>query len=399
MLDRRLTLAVLVVYLLPVMPALGQDNDENRTLYSFDIRARMESVDQDNPLLDADATTIRARIGLTTPRWRNLDLFGEIEAIGRIGAEKYNSGSNGRTQFSLIPDHDDVEINQFVVRYRNAHHYLQIGRQRMPLDNQRFFGDVGYRQNQQTYDAISYMNTAREGQQFRYAYMARARRFLSDEHPLGEIDMNAHIVNFRLQRLNGDTFSAYAYLIDMDKPEVAQNSHKVLGVRYNGAHPTGAGDLLYELEYANQSDYADGAPVIDADYVAAELGWKFRNEWVAKIGQQRLGGDGRYAFQTPFASNHAFHGYADLFAARTPPNGVVDSYIRLVAPLWGARVQLAAHDFAADSGSADHGSEIDVRIEKRFAKRFAVSLLYADYDADNIAVDTTKWALWIDFRY
>jgi len=379
--------------------AEAQDEQANRFNFTFDARARVEEVDQDNALQDATALTLRLRAGLKTPSRRGLSALAEFEAVEIVGAEDFNSGSNGRTEYSAVLDPEAVELNQLVVRYLDGSHYLQVGRQRMILDNARFFGDVGYRQNQQTYDAVSYMNTALQGQQFRYAYMSRARRFLSDEHPVGEIDMDSHLLNYRLQRLNSDTFTAYAYLIDMDTPAVVQNSTKTFGLRYSGTYATTAADLLYALEYANQSDYADGASTNDADYVAVELGVKFKNEWLAQIGQERLGGDGIYGFQTPFGTNHAFNGLADVFAARTPATGLVDSYAKLVVPLFGARILLAAHDFDADQGGADHGSELNLQVEKRFAERFGFNLMVADYRADNFAVDMTKWAIWLDFRY
>lgn len=399
MFNRVSMLLILAVFAGIPQRTQAQGEETNRAEFTFDARARIETVKEDNALLDATSPTVRIRAGLNTPTWRGLNGFAELEAVENIGPEDFNSGSNGRTQYSAVLDPDDIELNQFAVRYRDAHHYVQLGRQQMILDNERFFGSVAYRQNQQTFDALSYMNTALPGQQYRYVYMTRVRRFLSDEHPVGEIDMNSHLLNYRLQRLNGDVFSAYAYLIDMDTAAVVLNSTKTFGLRYTGAYSTDAGDVLYTLEYASQSDYANGAATNDADYGVAELGFKLKNEWVAKIGQERLGGDGDYGFQTPFGTNHAFNGYADVFAARTPATGLIDSYASLTVPLWGARIQLAAHDFAADAGNADHGSELDVRLEKRFAERFAVSLLFADYQADNFAVDTTKWAIWFDFRY
>lgn len=380
-------------------PAEAQDEEANQFDFTLDARARVEQVDQDNLLQDATASTLRLRVGLETPSRRGLSALAEIEAVEIVGSEDFNSGSNGRTDFSTVLDPEDAELNQLVVRYLDGSHYLQVGRQRMVLDNARFFGDVGYRQNQQTYDAVSYMNTALQGQQFRYAYMSRARRFLSDENPLGEIDMNSHLLNYRLQRLNGDAFTAYTYLIDMDTPAVVQNSTQTFGLRYSGTYATTAADLLYIVEYAKQSDHADGASTNDADYVAVELGVKFKNEWLAQIGQERLGGDGVYGFQTPFGGNHTFNGLADVFAAQTPATGLVDSYAKLVVPVFGARILLAAHSFDADQGSADHGSELNLQVEKRFAERFGINLMVADYRADNFAVDTTKWALWVDFRY
>ena len=396
--DYRILVAAFGVSIVLLPGPVSAQEDENKLELSFDARVRVEGVEEDNALRDATSSTARIRAGLTTPTYGGWSGLAEIEAIANVGSEDFNSGSNGQTAFSTVPDHEDVEVNQLAIGYRDNRHNLLLGRQRMVLDNARHFGDVVYRQNQQTFDVARYMNTALAGQRFVYAYMIRARRFLGDEHPVGEIDMNSHLLNYRWQRLNGDVFSAYAYLIDMDTAAVVQNSTKTFGLRYVGSYATSAGDFLYTLEYANQSDYADGAATNDADYLLGEVGIKFKNEWVAKIGQERLGGDGVYGFQTPFGTNHIFNGYADIFAARTPSNGLVDSYAAVTIPVLGARVELSAHDFAADEGDADHGTELNLRLEKRFAERFAVSLLYADYQADAFGVDTTKWVVWFDFK-
>ena len=50
------------------------------------------------------------------------------------------------------------------------------------------------------------------------------------------------------------------------------------------------------------------------------------------------------------------------------------------------------HDFSADRGSADYGSEVDLQAARRFGD---VTLLakYASYNADDFATDTDK--LWL----
>lgn len=45
------------------------------------------------------------------------------------------------------------------------------------------------------------------------------------------------VLDNELQRLNGDAFSADAYLVDMDTPAVVQNSTKIFGLRYTGTYP------------------------------------------------------------------------------------------------------------------------------------------------------------------
>jgi hypothetical protein len=61
-----------------------------------------------------------------------------------------------------------------------------------------------------------------------------------------------------------------------------------------------------------QRPYRDGASIIDADYYRIDLGWSID---ALHLGLMRevLAGNGRYAFQTPLATLHAFNGATDKF--------------------------------------------------------------------------------------
>ncbi len=92
-----------------------------------------------------------------------------------------------------------------------------------------------------------------------------------------------------------------------------------------------------------------------------EPGIKF-SSLTAKIGYEVLSGDGTDAFQTPLATGHAFNGITDKFLT-TPDDGLEDIYVKAAysfakVPLV-EKISLAAayHDFEADRGGADYGSE------------------------------------------
>jgi hypothetical protein len=53
------------------------------------------------------------------------------------------------------------------------------------------------------------------------------------------------------------------------------------------------------------------------------------------------------------------------------------------------------HDFSAESGSADWGTELDLSAARKLGDRYGVLLKAAFYDADQHATDTTKF--WIMF--
>lgn len=119
MMDYRLLVAAFgaTIILLPV-PASTQE-DENEVEFSFNGRVRVEGVEEDNALRDATSSTLRIRAGLTTPTYSGWSGLAEIEAIENVGGDDFNSGSNGRTAFSAVLDHEDVEINQLAVGYRD----------------------------------------------------------------------------------------------------------------------------------------------------------------------------------------------------------------------------------------------------------------------------------------
>jgi hypothetical protein len=115
-----------------------------------------------------------------------------------------------------------------------------------------------------------------------------------------------------------------------------------------------------------------------------------------------LGGDGKYGFLTPFATLHAFNGWADKFLL-TPLSGLQDIYFLLGAnfellqrPLV---LKLVCHDFRSDHGSIRYGSEVDVMAQMTVLERLDVLLKFAAYNADNHATDTTKFCISFHYRF
>jgi len=267
------------------------------------------------------------------------------------------------------------------------------------LDNARFLGDVDFRQNQQTYDSLLMQATTPGGSRFIYGYLWRVRRFFGDDHRLGDLDLRTHVLNYSLGRLNGDRLTAYSYLLEFDPAAMRASSTKTFGASYDGSIDVGTNKFLYRGEYADQSDYADNPNSSDAWYANVELGWRFANQWVLTAGGERLSGDGSSAFQTPLATLHKFNGHADVFAGATPPTGLDDYYVRASWPIVGMRFTVAWHDFRAEEGDADYGDELDAEINWRLDSHWQIGLKYADYQADEFAVDTRKAWLWVEANF
>ncbi len=121
----------------------------------LNMRARLELADMDGRE-HAEALTLRTRLGYGTKPWHGVSIYGDFENIASPTNGNYFdqvSGDNGKT---IVADPETTEVNQAYLKYSNEDLLgttLIGGRQRLILDDARFIGNVGWRQNEQTYDA------------------------------------------------------------------------------------------------------------------------------------------------------------------------------------------------------------------------------------------------------
>ncbi|PIY18460.1 MAG: hypothetical protein COZ15_00125, partial [Elusimicrobia bacterium CG_4_10_14_3_um_filter_49_12_50_7] len=78
---------------------------------TLDLRLRQESVSDDNFSKDADALTLRARLGFKTASWNGFSAVVEAEGVDAIN-DRYNSTANGNTSFPTVADPTGTEWNQ-----------------------------------------------------------------------------------------------------------------------------------------------------------------------------------------------------------------------------------------------------------------------------------------------
>jgi len=410
----RLALALLAAGLAVNTAASAEESFSNLFTEAkpiFDLRYRYEHVDQDNALRHANAQTLRTRIGVQTGSWYGLSALVEADNLSRLGKAAYNNTRNGQTDYSAVPDPDGSEINQALLRYDHAQGSAVVGRQRINLDNQRFVGGVGWRQNEQTYDGLLGQLKPIDGLALTYAYIDNINsifgpednRFDNFTNP-ANIEGHSHLINAQYQAMPDLTVTAYSYLLGLDNIASVNSaamlgslSSKTTGVRLNGA----VQGVSYVLEYARQKDYADNPLELSSEYYLAELGYTIKGV-ALKGGMEVLGGDssgaGNRAFQTPLATKHAFQGWADTFLL-TPADGVQDVYVGGSLPLFGGTLQLWYHDFRAERGSQQYGEELDISYSRAIplVKGLVATVKYAGYDADDFSVDTEK--LWAQLQY
>lgn len=140
---------------------------------NLDVRLRYESVDQGGFADDAEGLTLRGRLGYTTGRFAGFGATAEFEYTTALDPDNFNSTTNGLVRYPVIADPDSTELNQAHLSDSGlADTVFKYGAQRIKLDNDRFVGNVGWRQNEQTFDAFSVVNKSLPDTALTYAYLS-----------------------------------------------------------------------------------------------------------------------------------------------------------------------------------------------------------------------------------
>lgn len=367
----------------------------------IDARLRYEFVDQAGFTNDADAVTLRTRLGYETPAFHGWKGLIEAENVTAL-VEDFNSSTNGKTAYPLVTDPETTELNRLQVSWTGASGDVTVGRQRIILNNSRFVGTAGFRQNEQTFDAVKGSWKPVKDVTLTYAYVDKVRRIFGDDHPQGEWDSNSHLAQVDAKTPVGQ-LSVYGHWLEFDNAQT--QSVQEAGARLTGSQPVSAGPLAmtYELEYARQKDFGGNPASFELDYLAVALGLKKDAHSIA-LGLEKLDGNGARGFATPLASLHLFQGWADVFLT-TPGAGVRDLNLRAATQMQGphgkpVKLQMALHDFAEADGDSDYGQEIDAAVSTPLTKYLTAELKAASFASDAAAfADRSKIWLTLEFKF
>ena len=395
-------LGILSLGLSPRVPAADNLIDALKAgQFDVDLRYRFEHVDDDSPkvLKDAEASTLRTALGYRTGLFRGFGAYLQMEDVRVLGPERYNDGgANALSQYATVVDPPGTELNQGYLSYAGWRSWrLRVGREEWVLDDQRFIGDVGWRQNHQSYDLVRGSYRGLADTVLDYAYVWNVNRIFGQDNPnplLRHFAMHSQLLHASWTGSGWGRLSAYGYLLDFAAAPAL--STQTWGLRFSGEHALRGGwSAQYGAEYAKQLDYAANPHAIDADYALGELGLEYRlGAWLqsvgAKLSYEWLSGDGGTSvLQTPLATGHAFQGWADKFLT-TPADGIRDAYATLSAQVLGAKLMAVYHDFRADHGGYRYGHEVDVLLLRRFRTHYTVGFKYAGYTADRNALNVAR---------
>lgn len=390
---------------------------------NVDARLRYEQVDQSNLPKDSYAPTIRTRVGYTTAPLYGFKAMVEGVNVSDIGPEhNYNAansngqgGPNGRP---VVADPPLTRLDQAWIAYSYTNLFTtKLGEQVINLDNQRFVGNVGWRQNMQTYDAVTVGSEPLKDLHLNYGYIWDVHRVFGNvnglPNALKDFDSSSHLINVSYTGWKYGRFVGYSYLLDLSNAAGNNNSCATYGGYFAGEAPINDKIAVdYRAEFAYQSDYSKSTLNYNANYYNVEAGLNVKpvafggGYEVLGSGSNSGAGGGRTGFMTPLATGHAFNGWDDVFL-NTPANGLQDiyGYFQVMVPTIKVPIRFVYHKFDSDYGSSDYGQEFDVVASKKFDKHWSALVKYAYYNGQDAVsgmpagTDVNKFWAEVDFNF
>ncbi len=357
-------LSVALAIVLGAMPTTAEETekaDDNlldaitKGTFKLNLRYRYEDVDQDGFDKRGQASTLRTMAGYRTGTWKGLEVYLEFEDVHDLGMSKdhNNAGAgslwNGVDTRPVIPDPAITEINQAYLGWSPIKTLpFRFGLQEIVLDNSRFIGNVGWRQNHQSFEAARVEFNGVKNLKLGYSYIGRQHNVLGGSQPMSTMHLGAA---YEFKGIG--TVKAYGMILDYEREAVQALNTTTYGAFFDGkAKLSDALSLIYRAEFARQNDVNNPGNHINAKYIRADFGVKISKVTLA-AGYEVLGGspeDGQ--FRTPLATLHKFNGWADKFLG-TPTNGLQDLSLSVTAVLGKFKLLGVYHDFSADTGGAD----------------------------------------------
>lgn len=359
---------------------------DNTSRFMVNFRARAEHVSDDAFSEDALAPSLRTRLRFDSATWHNISAAVELDNVSYLGDDRFNNTRNGQGQYPVVADPKGSDLNQFYLQYQRKGTTLKGGRQRILHGDQRFIGGVGWRQNEQTFDGVTWQQRWGENVQLQYGWIDDTQRIFGPDtgNPPDSLESDHHIMNLAWKVSDSLDLSVFAY--DLDFADAAALSTRTMGLDVKGKFSE---RWSYRLSAAEQRDSAGNPFDYSANYWLASLSTRI-NDISLTVTETHLGADSNAnrAFQTPLATLHAFQGWADRFLT-TPGFGIRDTQFSASGQVLGINAQIHWHQYRSDNGSMDLGSEWNLQFAKQI-DRYSLVLKFADYQKDQFSQDTRK---------
>lgn len=254
---------------------------------------------------------------------------------------------------------DALDLHQGFIQVGEEGWWVRAGRQEIALDGERLVGRVAWAQHGRSFDGVRALGSLGEVRgQLLAMQLAEAASATGE----GDLALVGGHVAWGDESLG---LSAHS-LVDGGEGDWRWT---------HGARAVGvASGWSWRLEGSVQGGVlaGEGGEDVRAWMAGVRVGRSLESV-VVTLWYDHLSGDDDpldetvEVFNTLFATNHKFYGYADLFTeipAHTADRGLRDAALKLTGVLEGVRIELAAHSFsaAATGGlqSARFGEELDL---------------------------------------
>jgi Alginate export len=346
----------------------------------------------------ANANTARLRAGLLSPKFFDFQGYAEFEGNWAMQHD-FNSLRNDKGGYSVVADPEKAELNQLWLAYTGIPDTIvKGGRQRIKLDDDRYIGNVGWRQMEHTFDSVLITHTNQQlfGLIVNAGYLGNIQTITSTTE-----NIDAPFLNVSYKFDDYGTLVGYGYWLDYTEQENYEKSSETFGLRFTNWQKPGDTlpitdnlGVVYTAEWARQQDYGHGKTAYEVDRYNFMGGLTAWNVTIMGAMEQLDGKGLNKHFDTPLGTNHAFQGWADLFLT-TPDNGIRDVFGTVHSVFDRGNLILTGvfHDFTDDTGGIHYGDEWDFQALYKIGKHYSVLAKYAYYNADKLGTDTQK--VWV----
>lgn len=343
-------------FLLSPLPGLAQD-----VTLSGQVRPRTEYRDPSGPAGSQAWTSMRTRIAALFESAGPVSAFVQFQDVRIFGEEASTLGD-------FNADNLDLHQGWVEVGTDNSRALLRVGRQEAVYGGERLVGAVNWTQQARSFDGARATIRATD----RLDVDLLGFQISETAAPQRDVDATfwgAYGVWDAGQGRTLDLFTLRQY-VSLDGGDTDQWT---TGLRYVAR----TGDFDYRLEGAWQAGERDGADV-SAFLLGARVGRSFAEGkagltlWLDYLSGNDPTSSDVGVFETLYATNHKFYGYADLFLdipVHTAGRGLVDMALKgrlQVTDDWAANLDVHQFRVAEDDGleASDLGTEIDLTLTR-----------------------------------
>lgn len=370
---------------------------------SGSLRLAGEYVNKADTTAPGHGLGVQLRLNYETASYRDTTGFIQLQAVVN-GIEQHSHADGGDVTRDLIQDPDGERVHQaYLDNHKWENTLIRFGRQEVILDNARLVGNIGWRQQAQSFDGLLIKNTSLEDITLVGAYLNAVNTIVNTQLDLDHLIL----LHADYAGIEDHTVSVYSYLNEYEGSSVKDSA--TYGARFTGT--CGEDQFVnYAIDYSVQNDYADGKDH-GGDMLNLFVNFKLESVSIGG-GYSRISGmDGSdKAFDTLVSTAHAFNGWADQFLATNGgglANGLEDLYFQVGTTVNGTKLLARYHFFDTTESNAggydkEYGTELDLLATRKLNDDLSMQVKLALFDgvnSDEAGAKGDKDVLWVRLLY